>query len=550
MMDSKLEKFEEDLGSLLRVFDEYHSNMETYRDYYNNSVLYAPRPGGRYQSETITVNLMKTFADKNINYLSGLPAIKVPPTSPDEGGRTRADKREKLLYATRKKNGMALKRRRQSWDSTVLSLAITETYPDLKERCVKVNRIDPRYCVWRYGNDNTTDILEFYIFYPMTKKEVKRRWDKDVGDGNLAIHTYASLQKDIDGEERVLVVKRYTSETRAVWAGDTWIEQEHPHGLGVLPIDIVMPWTDGSVERYGDFYLRPLVGPQAELNETVRKKVNIMRRMGNPAVWASGLVRQQFEDVKKALSSDGGFIGLKENGKLGILQPPETAMFDQHIDFLIATMQRISGFGAASFGESVGANTSGDALGMYFTPTTRAIEDQQIAWREHDESVNWKILNFYEKMLFPGEQFKLAGGVTRGTFMGIGGEENAAQNNYSQGLGQFITKEDIEGAYDNTVIYPSPTPKDEISYKKLLIEARASKSISLNTFHEEWGMESPPDEVEKLRGEQMDMALNQEGNARLMDATANFQSTMNPPAPAGMPQGQPAMPAGAPNGPV
>lgn len=543
--------YEAELEDISRAMQSHKDDQVSYHDFYKYSAFYGKTGGQDRETEKLYVNYLKTFANKNIFYTSKVPSVQVVPSGTEENDRIMADIREKAVYATYQQNNVALLQRKWSRDGTLLAGAVAETNYNHKTKCVEIKRHDVRHCYWQYADENGRRVLVFYVAYPMTKDAVKKRFGKDVGDGGLSAEAFGTnMIQRLDGKEYVMYVRRLTGTTRAVWAGDTWIERPHKHMLGELPIDIAIPFDDLDIPNYGAFYLRDLVPIQAEINVAKRKKSNIVRRLGNPTVWGRGIIRQQFTDVKEALEGTGGFVGLKGQGELGLLTVPETNMIDNHIADLYQDMQRISGFGQASFGESVGANTSGDALSMYFTPTTRAIEDQQIAWQSFYEGINSKILKFYEKFL--GKNGKeLYAYLPHGTLMSVESTDNGTTyKNGVRGQSFTLTKEAIGGNYHTVVKFASPTPKDEIAYKRLLMEANEKKLLSKDTALEEWGIQSPPDEVSKIRSEQGDPELNPEGTTKLLDSATKYdqaQANAQPPAGdgLGLPEGVQDAPVGS-----
>ena len=487
---------------------KHHSAMDEYLDYYQNNVFYAPKAGTNYVQSPVSINLLKVFADKNIDYTSGFPDIKTITSSPDNFERQRAGTREKIVLATHKQNNSPLLQKKWAFDGTVLSRAVAITEFDLKQRCVTIRRVDPRYCYLQYANDNDTKLVAFWEAYPMTSDQIERTYGIKPKNNAIDLSTFtrSTLQK-MDGKDWFLVIRRHDDQVSVAWVGDQYIQAPHYHKLGVIPVDIAEPLTEGRIDHQPEFFIRPLISPQAEYNETIRRISNIARKLGNPAVWGRGIVARQFEDVKSALRGDGGFIGMKGDGELGILQVPETKMLDAYLDRLMDAMQRISSFGNASFGESVGANTSGDALSMYFQPTTRRVEHQNIGWISMYEGINSKTLKYYDTFLRTDERKQLSGYIPQGTVQGISAPKGGKPNEYTVGFG----KQDIAGNYGTVVRMNPVTPKDEIAYKRLMGDLAGNNVISRTTAYEEFGLQNPEDEFAKLEAEMASENINSEG---------------------------------------
>lgn len=510
-----IDELNSELSDVIVNFHNYHSDMETHRNYYLHSVFYKPKSGESPMRKELVINLLKVFADKNVHYTSQLPTMKVPGTPND---RQNASLREKILYAVHSKSNTSLLQRRWARDATILSAAIAETGFDRKARCAFVRRYDPRHCYWQLSNDNDRRVIAFWAVFPITKDECKKRYGVEPkSNGSMPQTVFDKGQlKHIDGKEWFLQAIKWTGETRSAWVGDTWIEEPHNHNMGELPIDVCMPFDDVSENNFGSFYLSPLVPPQAELNHVNKQRANIGDRMANPVVWGRNIVTRQFDDVKNNLSkTGGGFVGLGRQGELGLLQVNDVKLLNEHEEKIINHMMRLSGFSAASFGESVGANTSGDALGMYFTPTQRLIEDQNIAWVAFYQSINKKILKAFDMNMKFGEQISLDGFAPGGTVLAM----EDGQHQYSSGAFHLtFDKTAIDGKYTNVVIPRNITPKDVNKEREWALNAVQQKVISRTTAYEMFEFLSPEDELALLQQEQSDPLLNPDGTQKILQA--------------------------------
>lgn len=515
--------YENELNQALLDHNLHKATMEEMRNYYQFSAFY-PRKSGEKTQQSLKSNLLRVFADKNIHYSSPLPTFKVATTGADEVQREAASIREKIIYGTHAKNNTELLQKLWSFDATLMSTAVAETTFDLDKRCVKIRRYDPRYCFWQFSNDSEMRVVAFWCVYPITLDEAHNKYGvTPTSSGVDVTGLKAKSLARVDGKEWFLFATRVDENNRASWIGDKWVEEPHNHQMGFIPIDVAIPFYDGNLDQRGSFFLEPLLPLQAEYNEVLRTRSAIVKRVGNPVIWGRGIVNRQFEDTKRALSKPGGgFVGLKQQGELGILQVTETNMIKEYLQDLKQEMMQAAGFGAASFGEIAGANTSGDALGMYFNPTQMNIDNQNIAWKAFYKSINSKILRLYDQFLKPKEQVSLAGFVSHGTLVGM--SEDKSKREYKQG-GFSVTfgKEAINGEYDNIVIPKSVTPKDELATKRLLMEAVKQGVISRTTAFEDWGIISPQDELQLLEYEQQNPAFNPQGLSSLMTAAKGME---------------------------
>lgn len=532
MQNEQIEKLNTELSDVIINFSSYHSEMDLNRNYYLHSAFYKPKSGESPMRKELVINLLKVFADKNIYYTSQEPVFKVPGTPED---RANASLREKIIYAVRRKSNTALLRRRWARDATILSAAVAETGFDKKNRCAFVRRYDPRHCYWQISNDNDKRVIAFWAVFPITLDECQKRYGvTPTSNGGMPETAYqAGTLKHIDGKTWFLQAIKWTGTTRQSWVGDVWVEEPHNHNMGEIPIDVVMPFDDANDNNFGSFYLNPLVPPQAELNHVNKQRANIVNRMANPVVWGRNVVTRQFDDTKQNLEkSGGGFVGLGRQGELGLLQINDVKLLNEHEEKIITHMMRLSGFSAASFGESVGANTSGDALGMYFTPTQRLIEDQNIAWIAFDQSINAKILKAYDMNMTFGEQLSLDGYSTGGTVVAMEDGSKKYQN------GSFkitFDKTVINGDYVNVAIPKNVTPKDENKERDWATQAVRDRVISRTTAYETMGILSPEDELALLEQEQSDPLLNPDGTQKILQT----EQQSNPQAPGAVPAGSP-----------
>lgn len=530
-----LQKLNAELADAVTNFHAYHSEMVLMRNYYLHSVFYQPKSGDAKVKKDLTTNLLKVFADKNIHYTSGFPTIKVPATPED---RQNASTREKILYASHTKSNTPLLRRRWARDATILSAAIAETGWDFKNNCAFVRRYDPRHCFWQISNDNDKRVIAFWAVFPITADEAYAKYGvRPQGNGGLPetlFHNEASHLKHIDGKTWFTQAIKWTGTTRTAWVGDAMVEEPHNHRMGEIPIDVCMPFDDSNENGFGSFYLSPLVSPQAELNHVNQQRANIVDRMANPVVWGRNIVTRQFDDVKEKLQkSGGGFVGLGRQGELGLLQVNDVKLLNEHEDRLVQHMMRLSGFGSVTFGEPAGANTSGDAVNMYFTPTQRLIEDQFIAWKAFDESINRKILKAYDEFLPYGEQVSLTGYAPGGTLQSM---EDGSKQYQSGAFTVTFDKSVIGGNYNSVAIQRPITPKDELAEKNWALQAVQQGVLSRTTAYEMFNILSPEDELELLKQEQAEPVLNPDGAQKIMQSAQQLA----PEQPAQMPGQLPA----------
>jgi hypothetical protein len=545
---SDIKKLNGELQAAITNLAGLHAEMAAQRNYYMRSAFYPRKSGDTPLHQELSANLLKVFADKNMHYISQFPTIKVPTTGSDEAARTAASKREKILYATHRASGTPLLQKRWAYDSTIFSAAIAETGFDLDNRCAFVKRYDPRYCYWQLSNDNDRRVIAFWAVFPITKDEAMQRYGV-TPSGNFSTGGEGDpYLMAIDGKDWFIQAIRWDEKYRVAWVGNELIEEPHEHQMGGIPIDICMPFDDYSTNNSASFYLDPLLPLQAELNHALKQRANIVQRMSNPLVWGRGIIARQFDDIKNNLSkAGGGFVGLKQNGELGLLQVNDVKMLNEHINDVITHMQRLSGFSGAAMGELTGANTSGDALGMYFTPTQKLIENQQLNWKAFYESINAKILRANDKFVKTGEQIKISGYSPRGTVIGV--SETKDKMEYSGGAFEdTIEKADIAGNYVNVVEFSAVTPKNEIAEKRLWLDAANLKIVSRTTAFEHLGIDSPEDELNLLKQEQTEPSLNPDGTSKLISAMPQPAASPQPGDPNQLPPAQP-LPVGAtPNG--
>lgn len=528
--------------------NDYHEQMQFFAEAYEDNVFYRSAPNS-LSRDRIGVNLLQAFADKNWFYLSKFPKINVP-ALPDN--REAASRTEKLLYANHELNESDSLWGQLTFDGTVMSAAVVMTDVDYKKRRVRYFRVDPRRAYWTTSDLQGSEIEVFWYAIPMRKSTIKRKYGVDVeGSGAEGLDYWKDYDhvstSNITDDPYYLVITRVDHETMTRWCGDKFLMTSHKHMLGCLPVDVALPLRLASNDYRGDFFLRRLKELQAQFNDAWRQRTNIVKRLGNPAVWGRNVNNNQLETVKGGLSMDGGFIGLKENGELGILTIPETAMIDKHLNELYARMQDIAGFPPATFGMVAGANTSGDALGLYYQPTTRQIDHQNKAYKMLLQNMNKKTLLLYRGMLQIGETIEIEAYTPKIRKYAQNGElvDNEAV------YGDVFRKEDIV-TLKNIVTTEAVTPKDDIAYKRLMSDMMRDGNISKTTGLDEMGFLSPQDEIDLLAAEQSDPSLNPHGQSELLSAQAQMVNAQNSGQPQSMfpaPNGIESLPSeGDPNG--
>jgi hypothetical protein len=529
---SSLQDLNDELEKVMINSLEYHDRMRANREFYKRSAFYERQAGQSQDKNNTFVNLLQVFADKNIEYTSGFPKIKVPPTGIDQEQRESASTREKILYATHKKNRTPLLQKKWAFDATVLSVAIAETTFDLKDRCVKIIRHDPRKTYWQLSNDSERRVIAFWAVFMITKDEALKTYGVTPTADLIGMEARHSFSKVIDGKEWFTMAIRWDGATRVKWIGNRFVEEPHNHLMGEIPIDMAAPIEDADEQTLNPgFYLEPLIPLQAELNDVFYRRSRIVRRMSSPVVWVRGVpAGKRLEDMKAEMGKPGGgVLGLAVNGEAGLLQMQETKMLNDHEDRIIVSMTRLSGYGNAAFGESVGANTSGDALGMYFNATQRKVDHQYIDWTAFYESINAKILCLYDRFLKPDEQIKLSGFAPGSTLSSMTDDDGKTSYKMeSPAYNISFTKAAIAGNYGSVVIPPSATPKNEIEMKKLAVQAVQAKFMSRTTAYDEFGILSPQDELELLKLEEQEALLNPQGAQQLMQALSAAQGAINP----------------------
>lgn len=519
MVTGDLKKLNDELTEVMRGFAGYHGEMRQNGEFYKYSALYKPKAGESQLKSELRTNYLRVFADKNIQYTSPFPKIKVPTTGADPSQRQSASIREKILYAVHRASNTKALQALWAFDGTIRSIAIAETRYDTKSERVVIKRYDPRFCFWQISDGAQRRIQAFWAVFPITADECERRYGKRPTSSMMDL---TAIQDDainkLDGKDWFLMAIRWDADSRVAWCGNKIIEEPHDHQQGDIPIDVCIPFFDGDTDGKGAFYFDPLVPLQAEINETIKQRANIVRRMANPVIWGRGIINRQFDEVKRGLrSGGGGFVGLKQGGELGVLSISDTKMLDIHEERLVQQMMRQAGFGNAAFGEAGGANTSGDALAMVFNPTQRLIDHQNIAWTTFYEAINAKVLRLYDKFGTGGKTFKLAGYSPSGTVR-VTDESDAKYKYESGGFDLEFDRSVIDGNYISLAIPNVVTPRDDLAAKRLLMESVNANFLSRTTAFEEYGILSPEDELALLTQEQQDPALNPQGVANLMKA--------------------------------
>jgi hypothetical protein len=515
-MDYSLKDLDAEFSLVLNHFQPHHTTQRNHIDYYLHSAFYKPSLGQKIPKNKVAKNYLKAFADKNVNYTSTFPTIKVPAPDTDKGFQEIAQRNEKILYATHEENQTEVLHKKWAPDGTLMSEAFAETTFDLIERRVKIKRLDPRHCYYKFSSQDQDKLLAFWYAVPMSIVEIEAEYGIKVSPGNIDVDGIDPSGQTViaDDTERAWVITRWDSKKKVMWAGNQFIVEPHNHTLPFgIPIDRYVPFTDLEVSRFPQFFLEQIIPLQAEINDTMRKKRLINERLSSFPLVVKGISPNQVDKVKDAVFS-GGFIGLKIGGDASFLQATETKALNEHMADLFQAMKDITGYPTVTFGEIAGANTSGDAVSMYFQPTTQTAQNQWISLKAFYESINEKILRLYEHFGKKDEKFKLYGVVPRMTFEVVGDKKKAKESSFSV----EFTGKDIGGYYRSQVIVPQITPKDELAYKRLVMDAANSSFLPKVVAYDEWGCTDPQEWIELLAQETSDPQLNPEGMSKLMGA--------------------------------
>lgn len=540
---------------LVKAFRGHHDDQNTNLLYYTNNAFYKTQSGDLADTRKFGKNYLKKFADLNIQYTCDFPKMRVPHKAADVQSRQRCSTIEKALLGTwRANDGEGLQ---NEWadDATLMSEAFAVTTPILQQgelQGVDIERYDPRFCYWELADQNGNHLHAFYCAKIMTKQEIRDRWgvepESSTLSDELALTNDNSLY-DVDGIDRFFVVWRWDKTHKVCWVGNKYLEPPHEHYMGYIPVDHCVPFpTPTDKYRFGKFYLEPLVPLQAELNEAVRQKANIVRKTGNPLLWVRGLIANQLDELKKAQQDGGGAIAFGHQGEAGLLAPSPTDVIDKYIEDLLETMMDISHFGKGAFGQSFGSNTSGDAVHMYFQPTTKHVNKQWIAWRNFYRSVNEKILRIYEDFSYPGQQFKLTTHPPVGTYAPSDegtppeqpkpGDPQGNQDVYSVTWSPDI----IGGYYETEITTPTATPQDDQANKRLVMEMIMNNTIPRVLGYEWLGLDSE-DVLALMADENNDPRIHPEKFQALMQGLGTGQPGEQPGNPVGgTPGNQPPPP--------
>lgn len=488
-------------------FNSLHDDMQSYLDGYEFNFFYAPKPGFP-QNTKIGVNLVQMFADKLWYHTSEFPRINVP-AAPNDGEN--ADIREKVLYMTHEKNGMDSLWADFTFDGGIMGACVARTVFDVDKRCAVITRHDPRRCYWQKADSGDGEVLVFWTATPMARTAIKQKYGVDVKGGEGMVYDLLADygESPLDNEDYFLVVTRDDGETSCEFVGSQFLKKPYKHLQGGIPVDVAMPYKIATFDKKPKFYLSKLKDLAAEFNELWRRRANVVRKLGNPLVYGRGIYKNTEQDIKAQMALDGGFVPLKENGELALLTIPETKMIDAAINDCFQRMKDAAGFPTATFGEVVGANTSGDALGMYFTPTQKMINHYNKAYKAFLQGINAKVLRGYDKFGKIGEKFPLTGFMPHGSLRST--PEGKKTYDKGSGYADVFTKDVIAGKYITVVTPAAVTPKDDIAYKRFILDGVTNKFFSRQYGLDEIGVLSPEDEFKRLQTEQQDPMLNPEG---------------------------------------
>lgn len=517
-------ELDQEFSEVAAKFQPIHAKKQEMVDYYNESAFYPRSKRTPADRRNLRWNMLELFADKNVSYVGRTPTLRVPPRNggAEEQDRQHAEMLERVLRATHSANELDVLIEEWADDGTTMADAFALVNFDLQSRQVVIDKLDPRGCYYTYGNRTNRSLETFWYAEVLTKKEIEDLYNVvPTNSGiNLAAVDPGEIDESIaDGVERFWCVWRWDRENYCCWVGDQWLVPQGPHEYGDIPIERYVPFRskkrDPAEPKY---FLDSLLNIQAEFNHVLQGKSLYVDRSGKPLLWGRGIYGADWESVKEqtANGEGGGAVGLMQGGELGLLQPGDLKLQSDYLNQLFEFAKNTTGFSNVTFGEMVGANTSGDALDMYFQPTAQATLRQWVHFASFIRRINQRVLRYYDQFGLSDENFT------------VYGYEFPAQA--------------IEGYYANEVIPPSGTPRNELEVKRTAMEAARDGFLPLAQALEDAGYPDPEAIIAQIKAQKVDPALNPD----IMAQVQSFLSAQGGQPPAGGPPapGQPPMPGG------
>lgn len=435
----------------------------------------------------VTLNYIYPIVLKNVTFQVGRPPeISVPIAEDSPGSRQYASWLEKVHYAIWDVNGMYRRFHDMAWNCSVAGGQPIITDWDPIRRMPRFSTPLPErfYPVPSQMDDGTTCegfvVEQFYTPEYLSARYGGQpyEWQTDHEDGGVE---YVTVLRYSDGQNHYWVNK----------STETMLDQRLGYGFvnaAYLPNIPVAGGLDGLADVTG---LRQI---QDRINHLLTMQGSVLELYSDPPVVVEGTN----VDLATLSWGPGMKIPVEIGGSVKFLTwegtPPD---FREHLIQLITSMQDMSGMPDVTFGRYEASIQSGIALNTQFQPTRLLMAIKQSGWTAGLGEAHKQALWLMREHL-GDKPVELFG--------------HSPKNNDTAPVPFSIQArgEDFNGYSRFDLVWPGMLPKDDATEAQTLLNRLQSNAISLETYLEQMGHESPGDEISRIKAELSDPVLHPE----------------------------------------
>ncbi|MHB9019368.1 MAG: phage portal protein [Minisyncoccota bacterium] len=458
----------------------------------------------------LVFNYLAPIVEKHASFLAAdPPSFSVLPSSPNKGERLAASRAEKILNKLHRANHFQKTLLQAAIESALLGTAWLKLYVDRDGTSAKAVRYcyaKPEYVYPEIFQSVYTEEMKYLIYaYQISLDDARDEYGQDVkSDAELEYDEERKRQKS---EELTTIIEYWDKECYALNVGGKDIENGKNPYFGIIPF-IPLPFLTDPGQIHGKSIVKQIVKANRYLNLITSRKGDSVKMHCNPPLALSGATPSSRDNFLRDL--EGGVFFLSDNQKLDMVtwqgEPPTV---EEQQDRTLQFIHDAAYMPPQAFGYS-GAQISGIAMKLAFDPLVKIQRQVRGNFEVGLQKLNRYVLMLTEKFL--GKEL-----IT----------EEVISTERSKQRVEKLAGEQVKGHYDTEVIWPGVLPKDDLSASQFELEKKRAKVQSTWTTMENLGFANPEDELEIIREEAGDPALNPTDNATMLTAAARGISALS-----------------------
>lgn len=451
-------------------------------------------------------------------------SIQVPPEGQGDEERLRAQMAEKVIYKFIRNAGGMGTFSAGAQDGSLLGGTVFKTYIDPATKWPTFKQCTPDFF---YGVpssvDYSGDFARVFYSYAMDRSEALMMFPQLKGQKVMSLTEeagtyYENIRQEAEGlgreirQQQVSVFESWTKQSYVLRVGGVQL-YAGPNPYGFVPfVYIPNVRVTGKVEGLSD--VADVIVPNEEYNQLLSHRAHIVRRWLNPTLVWERPPKDYFNILQKVLGG-GGAIPAVQGSKIYFLAQdgtgPDVDRFLEQLRQIALENANLNGL--VLDGSVSGSINTGESLDRMLISVISSLEEKHRNWESGLRKLFWQLLELSQRK---------EAVATYGTALIRTSEAS------SQGQIEELTKDVVGNLRDADIIWPGALARDDAARLRLEIEKYASGTQSLYTTLENYGVEFPSDEIDRLRQERSDVSLNPEGNASLIKAVGQQQGGIPP----------------------